>query len=438
MVLKNNLQAMLLIFFVIFGGTVTAGQMLTLEDCIRLGMENSPAIHSSEMQIKAAKAQVSEINAARLPKISLSVGYTRLSDVDPFVFHLSESQSFTIVPNIPNYYSSEITVTQPLFTGFRLYRTAKAGNQNAKAAMHDYKSTVRNIELEIITAYWNLVKSHEYLLIINEEVHRQQMHLNDVNNLFEQGLATRNDVLRVEVQHSNALLQQIDADNSVKLARTYLENTVGTELTGEIDLTVPENDVTSPDDLNQLLQSAYTNRPEAAAMSFRVKAAKTSIGIANSGWLPQVALVGAYTYDRPNERIQPIEDNFNDTWYVGVHLTYEIWNWLSTKHKADQAKAGFKQAVDAQKQLNDNIQLQVTNDFLNLQRAIKRIELSQVSLSQAEESYRIMHELYQQGMSSTTDLLDASVMRLQAETNYSQSLIDYEIACANLKTSSGK
>ena len=438
MTLKNILQQAVLMIAVTLSSAAMAEQAFTLEDCINLGMENNPAVHSSRMSVKAARAQVSEINAARLPKISLSAGYTRLSEVDPLTFHLSETQSLSVFPNIPDYYSSEITITQPLFTGFKLEKSAAAGRQNTKAADHDLESTKRNIELDITTAYWNLVKAHKYLEIINEEVQRQEKHLTDVNNLFDQGLATRNDVLRIEVQHSNALLQQVDADNAVKLARTHLENVVGKPLTGEIDLTVPASEIDQIEDLPQLLHTAQSTRPEAMAMAYRVRAAKTSVGIAKADWLPQIALVGSYTYDRPNERIQPMRDEFNDTWCVGAYLTYDIWNWLSTKHKTDQAKASYAQAVDAQKQLSDMITLQVTSDYLNLQRAIERIDLSRKNLDQAEESYRIMHDLYQHGMSNTTDMLDASVMRLQAETNHSTALIDFEIAKAQLRISSGE
>jgi len=228
---KNTLQTAILLFVVITSNNISAGQLLTLDDCIHLGMEYSPAIHSSQMKEKAAKAQVSEINSARLPNISFSAGYTRLSDIDPYVFQLSETQTYTVYPNIPDNYSAELNITQPLFTGFCLENASAAASQEAKAAKYDYESSINNTELQITTAYWNLVEAHEYQLIINEEVRRQEMHLTDVKNLFDQGMATRNDVLRVEVQHSNALLKQIDADNAFKLARINLENTVGVWLT---------------------------------------------------------------------------------------------------------------------------------------------------------------------------------------------------------------
>jgi outer membrane protein len=391
------------------------------------------------MKVDEAKAKSSEVNAARLPSISLSGGYVRLSEITPFEVTLpGSSRSLALLPNIPNVYAGKLTVQQPLFTGLRLEKTASALHHDVLASKLDHETAARNLRFEITNAYWNLVKANDFRTIIDEDVKRQETHLQDAQNLFDQGIINRNDVLRVEVQHSNALLQQIGAHNGVELAKSYLESVIGAPLEGDIDLTSPPDSLKPVDGLSMLRQMAFASRSELRAMEHRVEMGKAGVAIAKSDWLPQVALVGNYTYSRPNQRIQPIEDKFENTWDVGVYVTYNLWDWWGTGHKAQAAKSQLAQVEDAKRQLEDGIALQVSQDYLNLQQNIERIRVSQTSLDQANEGYRITHDQYQEGIARTSDLLDASLLQLQARVNYSQALVDYRVAKARLEATIGK
>ncbi|MDD4052636.1 MAG: TolC family protein [candidate division Zixibacteria bacterium] len=429
-----------LLIMAVLGAPAAAGtHPLTLDDCIRMGMEHSPALHGSLMKIDGAKAQLGEVNAARLPALSLSAGYTRLSEIDPFAVMMpGATEPFTFFPNIPNNYSGKLTLTQPLFTGLQLENTSSALKRNLQATRLDHEAASRELRFDITDAFWNVVKANDYQTIIDEDVKRQEVHLKDVQGLFEQGLVSRNDVLRVEVQHSNALLQQISAHNGLELAKANLENVIGAPLPDDIDMTTPGESVDSIGMLSALQVTALANRPEAKAISQRVEMGKNLVGAAKSGWLPQVALVANYAYMRPNQRIQPLKDEAKSTWDVGVYLSYNLWDWNTTGHKAKQAKAELAQLRDAERQVFDGITLQVTHNYLTLQEVTKRIEVSRMSLQQADEGYRITHDLYQQGMAKTSDLLDASVLQTQAAVNHSQALIDYQTAKARLETTVGK
>jgi len=402
-------------------------------------MEYNPALHGSSMKIDGAEAQLREVNAARLPALALSAGFARLSDIDPFIFTIpGATEPFTFFPNIPNNYSGKLTLTQPLFTGWQLEKTAAAMKQNLRASQLDHEAAARELRYAITDAFWNVVKANEYRTIGDEDVKRQEVHLKDVQSLFEQGLVSHNDVLRVEVQHSNALLQQISAHNALKLAKANLENTIGVQLTDDIDMTTPGESVGPLAELPALQQMALANRPEVQAMYHRVQMGKALVGAAKSGWLPQMALVADYAYLRPNQRIQPIKDEAKATWDVGVYLSYNLWDWNTTGHKTRRARAELAQIKDAEKQIADGITLQVTHDFLALQEVVRRIEVSRISLQQADEGYRITHDLYQQGMAKTSDLLDASVLQMQAKINHSQALIDYQTAKARLEATVGQ
>ncbi|TAK64597.1 MAG: hypothetical protein EPO24_03180, partial [Bacteroidetes bacterium] len=140
----------------------------------------------------------------------------------------------------------------------------------------------------------------------------------------------------------------------------------------------------------------------------------------------------------PNQRYQPVQDQFNDSWDASVSVSFDLWNWGQTTDQTQQAKAQLEQAHDGLSQLRDGIAMEVTSSYLNLTKSRESIVLAERGVQQAEENYRSTNEKFKAGISSTSDLLDAEVALLQAKTNYTNALVDKELAYARLSKAIGK
>ena len=411
---------------------------LTLEESVQIGLKNSELIHSSRMKVEYAKARLSEVNTYRLPSLKLNASYTRLSEITPFILN-TPFGNFDIQPSIVNNYNIKLSLQQPIFTGFKLSSTSDIAGYNYEAQKQEYTRDEQQLILNIKNAYWNLFKVIKVKSVVDENIDLIKAHLKDVKNFYENGISTKNDVLKVQVQLAEAQLRQIDADNGVKLARSNLNNVIGLPLSTDTQV---QSDVTVEDDtvpdIDQLTEEAMENRAELKALDFQLQAGESSITLAQSNWYPQVYLSGDYYYSRPNQRIFPAEDKFNGTWDVSVGLSWDIWNWLAPSDQAKQAEAQYEQIKDSYKSLKDGITLEVTQNYLNLLKAKEKVLASNQSVHQAEENYRVTDETFKNGLALNSDLLDAEFALLQAKTNYIQSLADYELAKASLEKSIGK
>jgi outer membrane protein TolC len=291
---------------------------------------------------------------------------------------------------------------------------------------------------DVKSAYWNLYKAIEFKKVIDENVEQVKAHLKDVKSFYAQGIVTKNEVLKVEVQLSNTLILQTDAQNNVRLAGISLNNVLGISLITEVELaSTIQHQPRESDEINSLIQKATEQRPEVQAMEYRVKAGEAGVTLARSGWFPQIYLNGNYYYARPNPRIVPAQDQFKDTWDVNLSVSLDIWNWGTTVHQTNQAQAQLAQAQDALGQLRDGITLEVTQNYLNFNQAKERIALAETTVSQAEENYRITNEKFKAGLALNSDLLDAEVALLQAKWTYIQALVEDELADARLQKSIG-
>lgn len=439
MMIKKTFKYAVL-FFITVLQIVSAQEKLklTVEQAIETGIKNSKTLHASSMKVVSAQARIKEVDAARLPSVKLSATYRRLSEVDPFSI-TTPFGTFDISPSILNNYATTLSVMQPLFTGFRLAGSADLAEQSANATSEEYNKDKGDLIFNIKNAYWNLFKATQMKKVTDDNVDQIKAHVNDAKNLMKAGMITQNDVLKLEVQLSEAMYRQVDATNGVKLSMVALNNVMSIPLNTEIEIaSETELSQKSFGDLSSLIESASERRPELKAADYRVKASEAGVKIAESSWYPQISLYGNYYYSRPNQRIMPTKDRFDGTWDAGVNLSLNVWDWLTTAHQTEQAEATLTQSIDLMGTIKDNITLEVTQNYLSVNQAKQKIEIAKLSVEQAEENMRVTSDKFKQGLALSSDAIDAEVALLVAKTNYTNSIVDYELAKARLEKSIGQ
>ena len=445
-----------ILLFLVFTLPAMAQQKLslTINQAVETGIQNSKALRTSQFKVDAADARASEMNTLRLPSLKVNGSYTRLSTVDPTIIPFPASGivddpatgHVTLIPtlyqfgaNLVNSYGVKATLQQPLFTGGKISGASNAADYLSDATKEDYKKDKADILYTIKAAYWNLYRANEFKRFVDENVNQIKSHAKDAENLMKQGMLTSNDLMKVQVQLSDALVRQIDATNGVKMAMYALNNTLGLPLGTEIELasTIQIGD-RAWDPADQLVELALTKRPDVLGMNARVEAGSSGLTSARGGWWPQIYLIGNYNYMRPNPRIFPTVDQFDKTWDVTLSVSFDIWNWWQTGYQANQAQAQLAQAQEGLSMIKDGVMLEVTQSYLGVNQAKERKAVSEEGVKQAEENYRVMDDKYKLGMTQNSELLDAEVMLLQAKLNLTQSLVDYELSMARLSKAIGE
>jgi outer membrane protein len=434
---KNILDILLInfcILFVIGKSDAQQSVSLTIEQAITSGLENSKSLHSSMMKVEYSDAKSSETSALLYPSLKFGGSYTRLSEVPPF-----KIQGMTISPSVFDNYNMRLTLQQPLFTGLRLINSSRVASYSAQASEKDYQKDKTDLIYNVTNTYWSLFKAIEFKKVVDENVEQVKAHLKDVQNFFNQGIVTKNEVLKVEVQLSNVQVLQIDAMNNVQVATIGLNSLIGLPLETKVDLTSKAEQTDKQyDNVNTLVQKAIDSRPDIKSMELRVKAGEAGVSIAHAGWFPQIYLTGNYVYARPNQRIFPTQDKFKDTWDVSVSASFDIWNWGTTIHQTDEAQAQLAQVKDGLGLLRDGITLEVTQSYLNFNQSKEKINVTIKGVNQAEENYRVTDEKFKAGLALNSDLLDAEAALMQAKFNHIQSLVDFQLADARLQKAIGR
>ena len=426
--------------------------VVTLEECVEMGLRTSKAIHASEARVEGSTARSKEVDASRLPSLKLGGGYTRLSEIPPFVVHLpfppaiQAPSSFVVSPNYFDNYSVRLGLQQPLFTGFRLQSGAAMARLGARADEQDLAGDRNQVVFAVKNAYWNLFKAREFKTVVDENTAQVEAHLADVRNFFEQGLLTRNEVLKAEVQLSTVKLARLDAANNVEMAAVWLNSLIGAPLDGPIEPAATRAELETGaqkmpgewGDLEQLIDKAVGGRPDLKAMDLRVKASGAGVTLARSGWYPQVILTGNYYDLRPNPRLMPAKNKFTSTWDLGISVTLDLWNWNATLRQTQQAKARLAQTADALSLLKDAAAVEVRQSWLLLKSAGEKAGVAKEAVAQADENLRVTNERFKEGVALNSEVLDAETALLLARTGHTQALVDIELAKARLVKAIGE
>jgi outer membrane protein TolC len=435
------MKKLLILFFTVFLFQFNYPQQklsLSVDEAIKLGLKNSKNLNISLMNVKSSEFKLKETNAGRYPSLKFLGAYTRLSKVDPFNI-TTPFGSFVVSPSILDNWTTRLTLAQPLFTGFKLDAASDISDYNFQATSEEYNKDKEEFIFNIKNSYWNYFKAIQMKKVVDETFQQISAHLADTKNLLGQGLLTNNDVLKLEVQLSEVKLRQIDAENGVKLSMISLCNTLGISLKTEIEITSSAFGVIKDfGDPDALITKAINNRPEIKAADLRIKMSESSVTLSKANWYPQIFLAGNYNFSRPNQRIVPGKDEWRGTWDVGVSMSFDIWNWMITSHQTEQAEAQLNQTIDALASIKDAITLEVTSNYLSILQAKEKISISRFAVSQAEENMRVTEQKYKNGMALSSDVIDAEVALLVAKTNYTNALVDYEVAQAKLEKSVGK
>ena len=406
---------------------------LSLEQAHELLREHSPALNAAARSVEAATAGVQEMRAQRWPKLTLSAGYNRVNEVAAPSINAGPLGTFQLGETVTNYYSTQAAVTYPVFTGFRLENAEHAARHLEQAAIQDREATLSTTSASVTEAYWRLHGARTAERTMTESVRLVEALLEDVQSLRRAGMATLDDELTISLRHSEVRLAAIEAEHRSVLVQAGLASLLSQPLTTQIALAdSPHVGAVDIPVLDSLLTMAHRNRPELRAIQERIHAAERQTAAEKGGRLPSVMLSGSYTVANPNQRYFPTEAEWNDSWAVGVGVSWTAWDWGVVKRRTERAHAETARAEQNLRFVQQHIELEVMQQHVATIESGRRIAVAQENVRQAQEHFRVAQVAFRAGTSSSTEVLDAQTSLTNARMSLVLARVDQQIALSRL------
>ena len=406
---------------------------LDLEETIQRALLTNPSVKIAEYNRKAAKADYSAAKGARGISISLSHDSGRGGYAD-YAMRSVNGGTPIWTKSIGNSHSNSITASLPIFTGGELQGQIGQAKANYRSMLSAEEQAYNEMKETATTGYFNMLNATNMKALRQESVDRLQAHLDNVIAQYNVGIVARADVLRSEVELANAQQNYITASNEYDVAEATLNNIIGTPLGTTLLLKDRLQYEPYENDMAYCLAYSEQHRPELKQAEYAIDSAEAALVVARSGHMPKVYANASNNWGG-NGSDWPGDDDEN--WSVGVTASMNVFDSGVTWSKIHAAQENLAKAKESQRQIKDNVELEVRTDYLNLREAEKRITTTQVAVASAEEDYHIAVVRYQAGVGTNIDVMDAQEALTQAKTNYYQALYNYNTSKAALNTSMG-
>ena len=408
---------------------------LTLDDLFRLGTENSLHLKASRMQEVIAGDEEKTARTARLPDISIGATAGYIGQTTIFRQGLSKPTH----PDMPDWsHNYNVEVTQPLYQGGKIRGTIRRATLQKQVASLYTANDQADIKLSLLRQYMDLFALYKETEGLARNIEECRRRLEDIRRLWKEGIVTRNDEIRSELQLTNDDLALREAKDNITIVSQQLDIVLGLD---ETLLLLPDTTLLSAGvtlgSCEAYIQQAYTHFPGLQIARYNTRLAENDIRISRADYLPSLAIHAGNTLSRP--LTSTMDDMFANNWNVALSLSYNLSSLYRNKHKMHEARQYVSLRRNAEEQMMQEIRVNVRSAYIRHQEATDRVKALKLSVRQANENYRIVNNRYLNQLSILTDLLDASSVRLEAElqltTAQSEAVYTYYQlmhACGNL------
>ncbi|MCS7180601.1 MAG: TolC family protein [bacterium] len=424
--MKKNI--FLFFIFILFSGF--AEEKLNLRECIRIAIENNLKLKAVQNKIEVAYYQKEIAQKYKLPTLSTSFNYTYLGDNEGVIFNGFPPMKFTE----DNIFVLKFTINYPLYTGGKIEKSYQIAKENYEKSKIDFENEIANLIFDVEKAYYNILKIKKFLETGLKYKENLEKHLSDAKKLFNEGLVTKLDILKTEVALKNAETRIIETENYLKIAKSNLNFILNRPLEYEFEIEDILEKLEEKKDYNWWKETALRERGEIKSMEKLISIYRKNIDIEKSNLYPQIFIFLNYNIEKGS---QTSISNWDTNWNAGFLFSFNIWDWGQTKDKIKKAE---KEKEEIEKQfdlIKNSIEIEVKNAYLNFLSAESKIEENKKQIELAEENLRIANLLYNQGLATNTDVIDAITMLTEAKNNYYSFLYEYKMSYIQLLKASG-
>ncbi len=402
--------------------------VLTLNQCIETALRKNPGIVAAGSTVDVNRSRVGETRAAYYPQVNAQAAYTRTKSSTETSGVISSGSSPV------NARTGSITLSQNILDFGKTSRQVDISKFNLDSSRADLDASQNTIIFNVKQAYYTVLQARRNRDVAADVIKQFQLHLDQAKGFYDVGTKARIDVIKAEVDLSNARLKLINAENALNIAWVTLNNAMG-------DPDMPVYRIEDnllfqkyPITLEEAKARAFENRPDLRSLIAKQQAAGENVSLQRSGYYP--VLMGNATYAKTE--LDSPSDTTTNSWNVGVVLTFPLFSGFLTTHQVAEAKANLYALKASEESLRQQVLLEVRQAYLNLEAAEASIATAELAASQARENLDLANGRYSAGVGSPIEVSDAFATHVAAQANYTGSLANYRIAQAAIEKAMGK
>ncbi len=406
----------------------------SLDRCLELASQNSQTMKAAKKKVEIAKTEVTEARGAYWPKLDYSLFADKAQEsMYPYDADIYSGAS-------KNESGTALSLTQELYSGGKSAGELRLAKIHLDMARENERQAKQQLTFQVKQAFYQVWLAGQVLKVSETSLDNLEHHVTRTEVLYQLGSVSKFELLRARVQRDSLKPQVISAQNDLQLAKLNLAILIGfaKDRLFSVDFASEKLSLSAQPqlDMKQLLESAYESRPEMHQAKQAETLSHYQKDLAEAGFKPKVFLTGQYEAGSLDDN--PSHWTDNKQWTLSLNISGNIFDGFTTPAKIKGAQKKMELTAIQETGLRDQIRLDVEGAAQNLQESLAVIHANQSNIELAKESLEQTQGRFNEGLSTTMDIMDSQVALDQALNGYYRGVALYLTAEAKLDLVAGK
>ncbi|MFA5146580.1 MAG: TolC family protein [Candidatus Omnitrophota bacterium] len=450
------------------GSQAEIPHVLTLDDCIKIAVQNHMPLKIAEDSIKLGEMRLWEARRNMLPTATIKWQESsgRVNDRR----YIGRKQS--------------IEGQQAVFHGGELYFVMKQAETNLKIVTEDYNRIKNDLILQVKKGYYTLAKAKESFKMQDELKREVEGIYGRVSKGSEAGIISKLEFLNVSSQHAQTGFQFASAEGDLAIADLILKQAMNVDQSYNMDIDAKLGFRKVEVNSGEALMAAFMNRPEVRANSLMVEYYNYEKGIARAKGWPKVDLMGSWGLAKeeyaPEDNLAPpansttLDDDrkMEQEWYLGFKASMPFWGstaeyshtreqwqpvvsaYQGTESATQAIKVGildnfryysgkqealmnFHRAQQELTKIKQDVTLEVRESCFSYAKALLQLDTAEKKIVYQEKDLELMR--FKRGLDEAQDsnVIESLIKFYQEKFGHIQALVDCHISLAAINKAIG-
>lgn len=335
--------------------------------------------------------------------------------------------TFTLPLISQNITSIDANVTWPVFTGGKRIYASKIGKTMVHIAEVNRNQVDASQQTLLVESYFGL-RLGQSVVHVREEVYNSlRTHYDQAVKLEQNGMINRAERLFAQVSMDEAKRELETARTDLAVAQQAFKSLVNMDKEQEVRTTTPLF-------INEAIPTAQYFKEQVSANNYlisqldlRRNIAENQLKIGRSAYMPNIALFGKQTLyaDGLDKYLLPRT-------MIGVGFTWNLFDGLNREKTIRQAKITGQSLELGKEKAITELEVGIDKFYSQLQNALNNVTALNTTIEMSRELVRIRQKSFQEGMATSTEVVDAEVMLAKVKTAFLLAYYQYDVALINL------